>query len=100
MMDMMRPASSALSARGPIVSSVNDNGMAFARLTRPYVGLRPVTPQKCAGRRIEPPVSEPSAAGVIRAATPVPDPEDEPPVTCAGFQALRALPKCSLWPVG
>ena len=34
-----------------------------------------------AGIRIEPPVSEPRAAKVNRAATAAPDPEDEPPVT-------------------
>ena len=49
------------------MSSVNESGIALARLTRPLVGLKPVTPQKCAGRRIEPPVSEPSAAGTSRA---------------------------------
>ena len=33
-----------------------------------------------AGPRIEPPVSEPSAAKVSRAATAAPDPDEEPPV--------------------
>jgi hypothetical protein len=50
------------------------------RLIRPTVVLKPVTPQKCAGIRIEPPVSEPSAAKVSRAATAEPEPDDEPPV--------------------
>ena len=40
----------------------------------------PLTPQKVAGRRIEPPVSEPRAAKLARAATEAPEPEDEPPV--------------------
>src|SRR5437762_10839675 len=79
------PQSSAVRASGPTVSSVNESGIALARLTRPLVGFNPVTPQKCAGIRIEPPVSEPSAAGTSRAATAAPEPEDEPPVTCAGF---------------
>ena len=52
-----------------------------ARLTRPQVTFRPVTPQKFAGMRIEPPVSEPSAANVRRAPTAEPEPDDEPPVT-------------------
>src|SRR5436189_852221 len=81
--------SSAVRAIGPTVSSVNESGIALARLTRPLVGFSPVTPQKCAGMRIDPPVSEPSAAGTRRAATAAPEPEDEPPVICAGFHGLR-----------
>jgi len=54
--------------------------MAPARLIRPQVVFNPVTPQKCAGIRIEPPVSEPNAAKVSLAATAEPDPDDEPPV--------------------
>src|SRR6185436_8439093 len=92
--------SSALRASGPTVSSVNESVIALARLTRPLVGFRPVTPQKCAGMRIEPPVSEPRAAGTSRAPTAAPEPDDEPPVTCAGFHGLRTWPVCTLWPVG
>ena len=62
------------------MSSERDNGIAPARLTRPTVVFNPVTPQKCAGIRTEPPVSEPSAANVSRAATAEPEPDDEPPV--------------------
>jgi hypothetical protein len=80
----IRPVSSAQSstvrASGPTVSSECDNGMAPARLTRPKVVFNPLTPQKCAGSRTEPPVSEPSAAKVSRAATAEPEPDDEPPV--------------------
>src|SRR5947208_11354463 len=63
------PQSSAVRASGPTVSSVNESGIALARLTRPLVGFSPVTPQKCAGMRMDPPVSEPSAAGTSRAPT-------------------------------
>src|ERR1043165_3989030 len=86
------PQSSAVRARGPTVSSVYESGIALARLTRPLVGFSPVTPQKCAGIRIDPPVSEPRAAGTSRAPTAAPDPDDEPPVICAGFQGLRTWP--------
>src|SRR5215212_6984169 len=92
--------SSAVRASGPTVSSVNESGIAFARLTRPLVGFKPVTPQKCAGMRIEPPVSEPSAAGTSRAATAEPDPDDEPPVMLSGLHGLVTLPVWTLWPVG
>lgn len=40
----------------------------------------PETPQKCDGSRMEPPVSEPSAAKLARAASDVPEPAEEPPV--------------------
>src|SRR5437016_4737878 len=89
MMLRIRAQSSAVRASGPTVSSVNDSGMQLARLTRPLVGFKPVTPQKCAGMRIEPPVSEPSAAGMSRAATAEPEPEDEPPVMRDGSQGLQ-----------
>jgi aspartyl-tRNA(Asn)/glutamyl-tRNA(Gln) amidotransferase subunit A len=59
---------------------VNESGSTLARLTRPLVGLNPVTPQKWAGSLIDPPVSDPSAAGTRRAATAVAEPDDEPPV--------------------
>src|SRR5947199_4932240 len=84
--------SSAVRASGPTVSSDCDSGMAPARLIRPTVVFNPVTPQKCAGNRIEPPVSEPNAAKVSRAATAEPDPDDEPPVTCPWRHGLCTAP--------
>ena len=47
-------------------------------------------PHSAAGKRIDPPVSVPSAAGVSPAATAAPDPLEEPPVKCPMFQGLRA----------
>src|SRR5205823_11998478 len=47
-------------------------------------------PQALAGLRTLPPVSLPNASGNRPAAMPAPDPEDEPPGWCAGFQGLRA----------
>ena len=92
MIDSISAASSTVRVSGPTQSSVHDSGMALARLTRPQVGLMPTTPQKCAGSRIEPPVSDPSEPKNMRAATPVADPDEEPPVTCRGFHGLRAWP--------
>src|SRR5579859_4458428 len=80
--------SSTVRASGPTVSSDWDNGIAPARLTRPTVVFKPVTPQKCAGMRIEPPVSDPSAAKVSRAATAAPDPDDDPPVMRSSAKGL------------
>src|ERR1044072_8292043 len=90
--------SSAVCASGPTVSSVNDSGIALARLTRPLGGLKPDVPQKCAGMRIEPPVSEPSANGTSRAPTAEPEPDDEPPVMRERSHGLRTLSVCALWP--
>ena len=57
-------------------------------------------PQQAAGRRTEPPVSEPSAPNAILPPTAAPEPLEEPPGMWAGFHGLRQSPQCSLWPVG
>ena len=46
-------------------------------------------PQYDAGRKVEPPVCEPNAAGIIRAATAAAEPLLEPPGVCSVFQGLR-----------
>ena len=43
------------------------------------MGLKPTTPQKLAGRRIEPPTCVPRATGTMPAATIAAEPEDDPP---------------------
>src|SRR6185295_4002907 len=48
------------------------------------------SPQNDAGPRIEPPVSEPSDAGINPAARAAPEPLDEPPVKCSRRHGLRA----------
>jgi hypothetical protein len=53
--------------------------MAPCRLTRPYVGRSPVTPQNAAGNWIEPQVSEPMANGTRPAPTAEPEPLELPP---------------------
>src|SRR5262249_43775177 len=85
--------SSADRANGPTVSSVNDRGSALARLTRPLVGLKPVTPQKCAGNLRGPGVGGRSGAGGGRAAPAAPEPDDEPPVMRLVSHGLCALPR-------
>src|SRR4051812_23648287 len=52
--------------------------------------MNPVMPHNDAGPRIEPPVSEPSEAGMRRAASAAPEPLDEPPGKCSRFHGLRA----------
>src|SRR5258708_26891470 len=47
-------------------------------------------PHHDAGPRIDPPVSVPAADTASPAATEAPEPEDEPPGSCAVFHGLRA----------
>src|SRR5688572_33458407 len=81
-----RPQSSAVSASGPSLSSVQQRAMAPCRLTRPYVGLSPLTLQYVAGPRIEPHVSEPIAKGTRPAPTAAPEPLEEPPLQASAAQ--------------
>ena len=74
------------------MSSVQQSAIAPWRLTRPYVGRRPVTPQKAAGVMIEPTVSEPIANGTRPAATAAPGPLEEPPLQYAVFHGFRPGP--------
>src|SRR5262245_16280921 len=53
-------------------------------------------PEKAAGPRIEPPVSDPSEPTVSPAASAAPEPDDEPPGMWARFHGLRAGSK--RWP--
>src|SRR3954451_19917174 len=62
------------------------------RETRPYVGVTPTPPQKDAGWRMEPPVSEPRAATEVPCATEAAEPPLEPPGTRSGSTGLRTGP--------
>jgi hypothetical protein len=57
----------------------HDSAIAPCRLTRPYVGRKPVTPLNAAGVMIDPHVSLPIANGTSAALTAAPGPEDDPP---------------------
>jgi hypothetical protein len=69
-----------VSAIGPGQSSEGASAMTPSSGNAPWVGLRPATPQKDAGIRMDPPVSLPSASGTTPAATAAPDPPLDPPV--------------------
>src|SRR5262245_50885088 len=81
----------------PIWSSPDANATRPQRETRPYVGFTPTTPQSAAGCRTEPPVSDPRAAGTMRAATAAAEPPDEPPGTRVRSHGFFAAPnaECS-----
>ena len=57
-------------------------------LSRPCVGLMAATPQKEAGRVMEPPVWVPKASGHIRLATAAAEPLLEPPGVYSVFQGF------------
>src|SRR4051794_26162525 len=71
-------ASTRCLAIGPAVSCLADSGTTPDRLTRPSVGLMPTAPFWPEGQTIEPSVSVPIATVARLAATPAPEPEDEP----------------------
>src|SRR6476646_4211270 len=54
--------------------------------------MSPTTPQNDAGWRMEPPVSEPSVATAVPAATAAAEPPLEPPGTRARSRGLRTGP--------
>ena len=62
------------SANQPNVSSEGASGMAPSSEMRPCVVRSPISPQKLAGARIEPPVSEPTAMLASPPATAAADP--------------------------
>src|SRR5690625_3016492 len=65
--------------RAPMESRLNDRGRVPRLGMRSAVGLNPVTPQKAAGIRTDPPVSVPMPAADMPSATDTPAPEEEPP---------------------
>ena len=74
----------------PTWSRVGESGCTPSTGTRPWLGFRPTTPQYAAGRRIEPPVSVPRAAGQTPAATSAAEPPLEPLAVRVGSTGLRA----------
>src|SRR6185436_18042385 len=65
------------------------------RLTRPYVGRKPVTPQRDEGETIEPrvsvPIEKPTRPAAVAAAGPADDPL-EPTRSSSGCHGLRVTP--------
>src|SRR5258708_5874895 len=86
--------SSAERQIGPILSSVEESAIAPRRLTSPYVGRRPVTPQYALGVRIDPEVSEPSANVTNPAEVAAADPLDDPPLQRVRSHGFNPGPVC------
>ena len=88
-------------ASGPAESSVPDSGNTPSSGMRPTVVLKPVTPQRAAGIRTEPPVSLPMAAAAMPSVTETAAPEDDPPGMRprARSHGFLGVPKWGLMPI-
>src|SRR5262245_43297772 len=64
--------------------------------TRPGDPRTPTTPQKAAGMRSEPPVSEPVQSGSIDVASATAEPPEEPPQIRFGSKGLPVGPQTGL----
>src|SRR5918997_4699659 len=102
----MSAASSTVLLNGPLwlkgVCERNASGR-VAAATRPYVALKPYTPQKEAGMRIDPPASEPCATAARPPATAAALPPEEPPAFLLVAKGVLVGPKSrlsvvALWP--
>jgi hypothetical protein len=56
--------------------------------------LKPTIPQHAAGIRIEPPLSDPSAASARPAASAAAEPPLDPPAIRPGASGFGTVPKC------
>jgi len=99
---LIAASTSAVSATlrhiGPILSSVQQSGMAPVRGTRPKVGRNPVTPQRNEGATMEPSVSVPRLKATRPAAVAEPEPADEPLDPSFVFHGLRVMPPYQMSP--
>ena len=86
--------SSTVRAIGPAVERSDHGSPAVG--TRPGDGRKPTTLQNAAGLRSEPPVSLPSAMGIMRAAKATAAPPLLPPQVLAGSYGFRLAPKTRL----
>jgi hypothetical protein len=70
-----------LFAIGPAASNKRDSGKTPCDGIRVVVGFRPTMPQKAAGARVDPPVSDPIVAGAMPSLIETALPDDDPPAT-------------------
>ena len=91
-----RPRSPTLRAIGPCWPSTSNSLAEGPEGTRAAEGRRPTQPQKLAGLRNDPPMSEPWASQAVPETSAAPDPPDEPATERDVFQGLRVRPKTSL----
>ena len=85
-------------AMGPAVSCCAEIGTTPSRLTSPTVGLCPTTPVLPAGQTIDPSVSVPIATWASAAATPAPEPLEDPHALRSSTYGLLVRPPTALQP--
>src|ERR1700759_1022991 len=88
--------SSPLRAIGPCTPRLRSILAAGVCATRPMLGRIPTMPQKLAGLRNEPPMSEPWASHAMPVARAAPGPPEEPAADRELSQGLRVAPNTSL----
>src|SRR3954451_23126619 len=88
--------SSTLRAIGPWTPRLRSTAAASVCATRPILGLKPTMPQKLAGLRKLPPMSEPCASQAVPVASATAAPPDEPAADLDVSQGLRVAPNTSL----
>ncbi len=85
-------ASSTPRVMGPSLSSDQHSVIAPVRGTRPYVGRRPVTPQRMLGDTMLPPVSLPIEKPTRPAAVAAPGPALDPEAPSSGSHGFTVCP--------
>jgi hypothetical protein len=88
--------SSTLRAIGPCWPRLRSIAAAIVCATRPMLGLNPTMPQKLAGLRKLPPMSEPWASHAVPVASATAAPPEEPAAERDVSQGLRVGPNTSL----
>src|SRR5437764_15447900 len=98
MISSVSAASATVRVIGPVCAKEPQDGgeKPGERGTRPNVGLRPNTPQKLDGTRIEPTPSVPIASGPQPDATAAAAPPLEPPLVRSRRHGLRVTPETGL----
>src|SRR5258708_40156735 len=91
-----KATSSTLRAIGPWTPRLRSTAATGVCATRPMLGRRPTMPQKLAGLRSEPPMSEPWASQAVPVASATAAPPEEPAADRDVSHGLRVVPNTSL----
>src|SRR5215213_11227497 len=91
-----RARSSTLRAIGPWTPRLRSTAAAIVCATRPMLGRNPTMPQKLAGLRKLPPMSDPWASHAVPVASATAAPPEEPAAERDVSQGLSVAPNTSL----
>ena len=87
-----RQTSGTVRAIGPSTGKLDQPTRRLSLGTRPGVGRKPTMPEKAAGLRSDPPVSEPVHSGTMPVANATAEPPDEPAADFCGSNGLPVAP--------